>query len=76
MARTGFPNRMKTLSIRTLGQAVIDSPLGAVATSEDVRVPAEVQWTGGMVPADLVLFEKAGPEPGCFLSRRRRGRRL
>jgi len=56
---------MKTMIIHTLGEAVYDSPL-AVGAASEVLVPADIQWSGGKVPDDLILFEKAGPRAKLF----------
>ena len=56
---------MKTISIPQLGEARHPSPI-AFPLGGDVFTPAEVQWPGGKVPADLMLFEKAGPRKNLF----------
>jgi 6-phosphofructokinase 1 len=56
---------MKTISITQLGEAQYPSPLSTPAT-DDLFVPAEVQWSAGKAPDDLMLFEKAGPRKALF----------
>jgi hypothetical protein len=53
-----FP--MKTKTITRLGEALHPSPV-SFSVGDDIFTPAEVQWPGGKVPEDLMLFEKAGP---------------
>lgn len=56
---------MKPMSITNLGEARHVSPI-ALCDSDEIFVPAEVQWPGGKVPEDLILFEKAGPRRKLF----------
>ena len=56
---------VKAITIDTLGEAGIVSRLPSLVTG-DPRVPAVVEWEGGIPPDDLHLFEKAGPRPKLF----------
>lgn len=56
---------MKTMSITQLGEARHPSPASLLA-GDEVFTPSEVQWPGGKVPEDLMLFEKAGPRKLLF----------
>ena len=56
---------MNTMTITTLGEAAIPSPLFPGDASE-ILVPSDIQWSGGQPPADLMLFEKAGPRAKLF----------
>lgn len=56
---------MKTMTITRLGEAQFPSPL-ASSGATNVLVPAELQWPGGELPADLMLFEKAGARDRLF----------
>ena len=56
---------MKTMSITKLGEARYDSPV-SFSGSDEVFMPAEIQWHGGNVPEELILFEKAGPRKKVF----------
>lgn len=56
---------MKTMTITTLGEAGLPSPLVSEGDTE-ILIPADVQWPGGAVPEDLILFEKAGPRAKLF----------
>jgi 6-phosphofructokinase 1 len=56
---------MKTMSTTKLGEAHHVSSL-ASAGAEQTFVPAELQWQGGAVPPELMLFEKAGPRSKLF----------
>lgn len=56
---------MKTMTITQLGEAKYDSPVSFSAT-DDVFCPADIHWQGGIVPEDLMLFEKAGPRKKLF----------
>lgn len=58
---------MKTMAITTLGSPGFDSPLATGDTSE-ILVPADIQWPGGAVPENLILFEKAGPRAKLFFN--------
>jgi 6-phosphofructokinase 1 len=60
---------MKTIAITQLGEAQYPSPV-SFPVVDDSFVPAEVQWPGGDVPADLMLFEKAGPRKKLFFDPR------
>ena len=53
------------MTITTLGEAMFQSPMTAGDPSE-ILVPADIQWSGGMLPDDLMLFEKAGPRAKLF----------
>jgi len=57
---------MKTISITQLGEAQYPSPLSSFPIAGDWFVPAEVQWSGGQPPDDLMLFEKAGARNKLF----------
>ena len=56
---------MKTIPITQLGEARHPSPV-SFSVADDVFMPAELQWPGGKVPEDLILFEKAGPRKKLF----------
>ncbi len=56
---------MNTATVSQLGEARHPSPVG-FSVVDDVFVPADVQWTGAMIPKDLILFEKAGPRKMLF----------
>ena len=56
---------MKTMHITSLGEARHASPV-SFSVGDDVFIPADVQWPGGKVPDDLMLFEKAGPRKKLF----------
>jgi 6-phosphofructokinase 1 len=56
---------MKNIAITQLGEPRHPSPLSTTAT-DDLFVPADVQWPAGKAPADLMLFEKAGPRKALF----------
>ncbi len=56
---------MKPMTITTLGEAGFQSPLSPGDASE-ILVPADIQWSGGKPPEDLMLFEKAGPRAKLF----------
>lgn len=56
---------MKPMPITTLGDARHVSPL-AICDSSEILVPAELQWSGGKPPVDLLLFEKSGPRTQLF----------
>ena len=55
------------MTITTLGAAAFQSPL-ATGDAGEILVPADIQWPGGMMPDDLLLFEKAGPRPKLFFA--------
>lgn len=48
-----------------LGEAKVASPI-SFSVSDDVWLPAELAWPGGQPPADLMLFEQAGPRKHLF----------
>jgi 6-phosphofructokinase 1 len=56
---------MKTITITQLGKAEYPSPV-PVSGSDDVFVPADIQWPGSKAPDPLMLFEKAGPRRKLF----------
>jgi len=56
---------MKNMTITQLGETRYASPI-SFSVSDDVFVPAVVQWPGGQAPEDLMLFEKAGPRKKLF----------
>jgi 6-phosphofructokinase 1 len=56
---------MKTVFITQLGEARYPSPVSFHA-GDEVFAPADVQWPGGKMPEDLMLFEKAGPRQKLF----------
>jgi 6-phosphofructokinase 1 len=56
---------MKFITINTLGEARFATPL-SYGDADEILVPAEVEWPGGKVPEDLMLFEKAGPRRKLF----------
>jgi 6-phosphofructokinase 1 len=56
---------MKPMTITTLGDARFPSPL-ATADASNILVPADIQWSGGQPPEDLMLFEKSGPRSKLF----------
>lgn len=58
---------MQLVPIPSLGEAIHDSPISSIATSE-VYLPSTVQWPGGTPPGDLVLFEKAGARGKLFFN--------
>lgn len=60
---------MKHMKISQLGEARVPSPL-SVPTEGDSFIPAEVQWSSGVAPDDLMLFEKAGPRAKLFFEPR------
>ena len=53
------------MTITTLGEARYQSPL-AVAETAEILVPADIQWSNGKPPDDLMLFEKSGPRAKLF----------
>jgi len=55
---------MKTMAITTLGEPTFPSPLAS--GGPEYIIPADIQWKGGDIPEDLLLFEKAGPRPKLF----------
>ena len=56
---------MSAMNITQLGEARYDSPV-LFSAIDEVYMPAEIQWRGGRVPEELVLFEKAGPRKKLF----------
>ena len=56
---------MKPLIPQSLGAPSHDSPL-PFSVADDVMVPAQIKWPGGVPPPDGVLFEKAGPRGKLF----------
>jgi 6-phosphofructokinase 1 len=56
---------MKTLHPSQLGEPIHDSPLPFFA-SDDAAVPSDTNWPQGNPPADMVLFERAGPRQKLF----------
>jgi len=56
---------MKTMTVTQLGEARHPSPI-SFSVSDDVFTPAVVQWPGGKVPENLMMFEKAGPRKKLF----------
>jgi 6-phosphofructokinase 1 len=56
---------MKPMTITTLGEARFQSPLAICGTSE-IFVPADIQWSGGNPPDELMLFEKSGAREKLF----------
>jgi 6-phosphofructokinase 1 len=61
---------MNTMTTTRLGEPRHDSPL-SVGGAEELFVPAEAQWLAGKPPADLMLFEKAGPRKRLFFDPKR-----
>ena len=58
---------MKPMPITTLGEATFPSPRIA-DKSCDVLIPADIQWSAGNLPDDLILFEKACPREKLFFN--------
>ena len=56
---------MKAMTITTLGEAAFLSPLTTGDASEFL-VPADIQWSNGVPPDDLMLFERSGPQAKLF----------
>jgi len=56
---------MPITTIMQLGEARFRSPIPSMS-SGDLFVPADLAWSGGEVPPDLLLFEKAGPRERLF----------
>lgn len=56
---------MNLLRPSSLGDAAHPSPL-PYAVSDDLLVPAETRWPGGVPPPDGVLFEIAGPRQRLY----------
>lgn len=53
------------MPIPLLGDACFPTPL-SFSVAENLLVPACLEWSGGIAPADLMLFEKAGPRDRLF----------
>ena len=53
------------MTITQLGEARHASPV-SFSVDDEIFTPADVQWPGGRVPEDLMLFEKAGPRQKLF----------
>ncbi|MBI4559736.1 MAG: ATP-dependent 6-phosphofructokinase [Candidatus Hydrogenedentes bacterium] len=53
------------MTVTSLGECPYDSPLTHYV-SDEVLVPAGIEWTRGQVPLDLQLFEKAGPRAKLY----------
>jgi 6-phosphofructokinase 1 len=58
---------MKPMTITTLGKPGFPSPL-ATGDASEILVPAHIQWPGGKLPDDLMLFEKSGPRAKLFFN--------
>jgi len=56
---------MKPLHPSHLGAATHDSPL-PFFVRDDLLVPSDTQWSQGIPPPDMILFEKAGPRRKLF----------
>ena len=56
---------MPTMRTSPLGECRFDSPQ-ADTVSDDLFVPAEIQWPGGQPPKELTLLEVAGPRKKLF----------
>jgi 6-phosphofructokinase 1 len=56
---------MKPMAVTTLGEARFQSPL-AICGASQIFVPAEIQWTNGTPPQELMLFEKSGAREKLF----------
>jgi 6-phosphofructokinase 1 len=56
---------MKPMKTTQLGEAKVASPI-SFASAEETWLPAQIEWPGGQPPADLMLFEKAGPRRRLF----------
>jgi 6-phosphofructokinase 1 len=56
---------MKTMPTTQLGEATYPSPC-TFSVADDLVVPATLEWPGGRPPAELLLFEKAGPRAHLF----------
>jgi len=67
---------MNIASIELLGEPCYHSPLPEArfpappdaGNPGDMLVPAVVDWPGGRVPDDLLLFEKAAPRPRLYFN--------
>jgi 6-phosphofructokinase 1 len=51
--------------ITTLGEARHASPV-SFSIADNIMIPADVEWSHGKLPDDLMLFEKAGPRRMLF----------
>ncbi|WP_038167559.1 ATP-dependent 6-phosphofructokinase [Verrucomicrobium sp. BvORR106] len=58
---------MKTAIITRLGDARYDSPV-LNAEDEASYVPSTASWRGGLIPDDLLLFEKCGPQKKLYFA--------
>jgi 6-phosphofructokinase 1 len=58
---------MKTMQTMQLGTPKHPSPY-AFFVADDLVVPAELEWKHGHPPAELLLFEKAGPRARLFFA--------
>lgn len=58
---------MTPKTIATLGECRHDSPVSFFVT-DNLLVPADLEWPGGKAPEDLILFEKAGPRRMLFFA--------
>jgi 6-phosphofructokinase 1 len=58
---------MKAMRTSQLGPAQYPSPI-PFSVSDDVLLPAELDWPDGKPPEDLLLFEKAGPRAQLFFA--------
>jgi 6-phosphofructokinase 1 len=58
---------MQIMKTTQLGEPTHPSPY-AFSVSDDLVVPAELEWPGGQPPAQLMLFEKAGPRARLFFA--------
>jgi 6-phosphofructokinase 1 len=58
---------MKTMRILKLGETRHASPW-SYSVSDDVWVPADIEWPDAKVPDELMLFEKAGPRAGLYFN--------
>lgn len=58
---------MNIATIAQLGDARHESPI-PFSIADDVYTPSTVQWPGGRMPDDTLLFEKAGPRKRLFFN--------
>jgi 6-phosphofructokinase 1 len=56
---------MNKATISRLGPAHHPSPI-PFSVADDVYTPSDVQWPGGQLPANLLLFERAGPRSHLY----------
>jgi len=56
---------MKAMPTTQLGEPRYPSPF-KFSVPDDIFVPAELEWPAGIPPAELLMFEKAGPRPRLF----------